>query len=69
MSIVRAKPVAGSPVRPVSVSPRNLFLRVIDALVEADRRYREARKVARLEYPYLRDMGVDLGRSREDRRR
>lgn len=44
------------------------FRTIVDAVVEADRRYREARKFARLDYPYLEDMGIDLGRTRETRR-
>ncbi len=38
---------------------------LIDAVIEADRRYRESRRLNRLEYPYLRDMGIDFGRGRE----
>lgn len=37
---------------------------LLGALLEADRRYRQARKLDRLEYPHIRDMGIDLGRVR-----
>ena len=43
--------------------------RLLEAVLEADRRYREARRFERLDYPQLRDMGIDLGRTRTDTRR
>jgi hypothetical protein len=69
MSILRAVTLVTAPIRPLAVSPKTLVLRAIDALVEADRRYREARRVERLDYPYLKDMGIDLGRQRDVHRR
>lgn len=49
--------------------PGIVLRRLLDGVVEADRRYREARKLERLDYPHLRDMGIDLGRSRLEHRR
>jgi hypothetical protein len=44
--------------------PALSFSRVLEMVVEADRRYRETRRLERLDYPHLRDMGIDLGRTR-----
>ncbi len=53
--------------RPAAEFLKSLTLRdLLAALVDADKRYREARKLERLDYPHLRDMGIDLGRTRED---
>ena len=69
MSLSRARTITVSHIRRLAVSPRSLVLRVINAIVEADRRYREARRFERLDYPYLKDMGIDLGRQRDVHRR
>ncbi len=53
--------------RPAAEFLKSLTLQnLLGALVAADRNYREARKLERLDYPHLRDMGIDLGRTRED---
>ena len=52
-----------------AVSPKHWFTRFLNAVLEADRNHRETCKLSRLDYPHLRDMGIDLGRTREDRRR
>jgi hypothetical protein len=44
-------------------APAAILHRLLDVLVEADRNYREARKLDRLDESHLRDMRVDPSRA------
>ena len=69
MSIARTKSLSAHLGSWFAVPSLKRALGILDALIDADRRFRERRRLEALEYPYLRDMGIDLGRKREEHRR